>query len=86
MSTSYKRKDPAELVFEDNKDHVRRQVDQILALMRRRLLNESLDAMSRDFQEGLSQGEIRKLGPGADEVILIVAEQARQLALEACNE
>lgn len=72
---SYKKKDAVRLAWEDNRDQVKVDLRKVL----RRLENEVMDVMDRNFSKALSEGRLLQLRPGAKAIVDIVKREAAAL-------
>lgn len=75
-------KDETMLILEDNKDFFRTQTRLALRKLERRLLNDGLYQVEREFQDGLANGEIREHGISLEAAQKLIAEVATKLILE----
>ena len=64
MAIGYKQISDAELAWRDNRESITLQGRQLL----RRVLNEALAELDRQFLEGLERGEILEINPGQKEL------------------
>lgn len=78
MAIGYKQVSQAELAWRDNRENITLQARQIL----RRVLNQALSELDKQFMEGLERGEILEINPGKEELKSLLLQNA-QLELEA---
>ncbi len=76
---AYVLKDEVTLAWFDNRDQIKLDIRKVV----RRLENQLLDEVSRQFTEASNRGEILNLRPGEAEIARLLKGQADRLALEA---
>ena len=64
MAIGYKQISDAELAWRENRENITLQGRQLL----RRVLNEALAELDRQFLDGLERGEILEINPGQKEL------------------
>lgn len=76
MAYGYKELTEVELAWRDNRENITLQGKQIL----RRVLNQALLELDRQFIEALNRGEILEINPGKDELrALLLASATKEL-------
>lgn len=74
MALGYKGIEEAELAWRENRENITLQGRQIL----RRVLNEALQELDRQFMEALNRGEILEINPGQQELRQLLFESAQK--------
>ena len=81
MALGYRELSEAELVWRENRENVTLQGRQLL----RRVLNQALLELDRQFQDALNRGELIEISPGQEELkeLLLVSAERELGAIEA---
>jgi DNA-binding MarR family transcriptional regulator len=74
MTIGYKQISEAELAWRENRENITLQGRQLL----RRVLNEALAELDKQFLEGLERGEILEINPGQKELRQLLFDKAKK--------
>ena len=74
MAIGYKQISEAELAWRENRENITLQGRQLL----RRVLNEALAELDKQFLEGLERGEILEINPGQKELKELLFDKAKK--------
>ncbi len=78
MAVGYRQVSEAELVWRENRENITLQGRQIL----RRLLNDALAELDKQFVDALNRGEILEINPGQKELKELLFKSAQKELVE----